>query len=203
MQPGLPDGTECTKQRNAQFAHFSALLCHTLQFMDNSFLRLAVFLTRSDTSLFNRVVSSSTYLRLQYARVVILRTPPYWSVRVASCLILNLVGNSFHCRSRTASDMTCKLGITFVDESKDFYVEKSGQSSCRRAKRSWLVDVRREKPVSTRRKLLIEDFATSVYKQPKTYCTKTTTVSSGNIHYAHPRAVIPSFGSNRGHATRK
>ena len=35
--------------------------------------------------------------------------------------------------------MTCKLGITFADESKDFYVEKSGQSSCRRAKRSWLV----------------------------------------------------------------
>ena len=118
-------------------------------------------------------------------------------------VILNLVGNSFLCRLSTASDMTCKLGITFVDESKDFYVEKSGQSSCRRAKRSWLVDVRREKPVSTRRKLLIEDFATSVYKQPKTYCTKTTTVSSGNIHYAHPRAVIPSFGSNRGHATRK
>ena len=53
--------------------------------------------------------------------------------------------NSLHCRSRTASDMTCKLGtcITFADESKDFYVEKSGQSSCRRAKRSWLVEVRK------------------------------------------------------------
>ena len=60
-------------------------------------------------------------------------------------VILNLAGNSFHCRSRTASDMTCKLGITFVDESKDFYVEKSGQSSWRRAKRSWLVEVRRRK----------------------------------------------------------
>ena len=58
-------------------------------------------------------------------------------------VILNLAGNSFHCRSRTASDMTCKLGITFADESKDVYVEKSGQSSCRRAKRSWLLDVRR------------------------------------------------------------
>ena len=33
-------------------------------------------------------------------------------------MILNLAGNSFHCRSRTASDMTCKLDITFVDESK-------------------------------------------------------------------------------------
>ena len=54
--------------------------------------------------------------------VVILRMPPYWSVRVASC-DLNLAGNSFHCRSRTASDMTCKLDITFVDESKDLYVE--------------------------------------------------------------------------------
>ena len=38
-------------------------------------------------------------------------------------VILNLVGNSFHCPSRTPSDRTCKLGITFDDESKDFYVE--------------------------------------------------------------------------------
>ena len=60
-------------------------------------------------------------------------------------VILNLAGNSFHCRSRTASDVTFKLAATFVDESKDFYVEKSGQSSCRRAKRSWLVGVRRRK----------------------------------------------------------
>ena len=88
--------------------------------------------------------------------VVILRTPLYWSVRVVWC---NLAGNSFHCRSRKASDMTCKLGITFADESKDFYVEKSGQSSCRRAKRSWLVEVRRRKRF---RKLLIEVFGTSV-----------------------------------------
>ena len=70
--------------------------------------------------------------------VVFLRTPPYWSVRVVSCNF-KLDG------SRTSSDMTCKLGITFADESKDFYVEKSGQSSCRRAKRFWLVDVRRRK----------------------------------------------------------
>ena len=40
--------------------------------------------------------------------------------------------------------------------------------------------------------------ATSVEK----HCTKTTTVSSGDIH-AHPQAVIPSFWSNRGHVTRK
>ena len=42
----------------------------------------------------------------------------------------------------TASDMTCKLGITFANESKDFYMEKSSQISCRRAKRSWLVEDR-------------------------------------------------------------
>ena len=70
-------------------------------------------------------------------------------------VILNLSGNSFHGRSRTASDMTCKLGITFVDESKDFDVEKSGQSSYQRAKRSWLVGVRPEKAVPTQGKLLI------------------------------------------------
>ena len=60
-------------------------------------------------------------------------------------VILNSSGNSFHCRSRTASDMTCKLGITFVHKSKDFYVQKGGQSSCQRAKWSWLVGVRRRK----------------------------------------------------------
>ena len=76
--------------------------------------------------------------------VVILRTPPYWSVIVASCHF-KLGSNSFHCRSRTVSDMTCKLDITFVDESKDFYFEKSGQSSCRKAKRSWLLEVHRRK----------------------------------------------------------
>ena len=124
--------------------------------------------------------------------VVILRTPLYWSVRVVWC---NLAGNSFHCRSRKASDMTCKLGITFADESKDFYVEKSGQRTCRRAKRSWLVEVRRRKRF---RKLLIEVFGTSVER----HCTKTTTVSSGDIH-AHLRAVISSFGSNCGHVTKK
>ena len=58
-----------------------------------------------------------------------------------------------------------------------------------------------EKVVPTRWKLLIEVFATSVYKQPTTYCTKTSTVTSRDIH-AHPRAVISSFGSNRGHVTR-
>ena len=47
-----------------------------------------------------------------------------------------------------------------------------------------------------REKLLIELIATSVY------IIKTTTVSSGDIQ-AHPRAVIPSFESNRGQVTRK
>jgi len=31
-------------------------------------------------------------------------------------VILNLARNSFHCRSLTASNMTCKPGITFIDE---------------------------------------------------------------------------------------
>ena len=59
-----------------------------------------------------------------------------------------------------------------------------------------------EKAVPTRGKLLIEVFATSIYKQPTSYCKKTSTVSSGDIH-AHPRTVIQSFVSNRGHVTRK
>ena len=71
--------------------------------------------------------------------------------------------------------MTCKFSITFADESKDFYVEKSGHGSCQRAKRSWLVEVR---PRKRFRKLLIGVFGTSVEK----HCTKTTTVSSGDIH---------------------
>ena len=113
-----------------------------------------------------------------------------------------MAGNSFHCRSRTPSEMMCKLGITLVEESKDLYVEKSGQSSCKRAKTVLACGSSPQKAVPTRWKLLIEVFATSVYKQPTTYCAKTTTVSSGDTH-AHPRAVIPSFGSNRGHVTRK
>ena len=55
-----------------------------------------------------------------------------------------------------------------------------------------------EKGVPTRQKLVIEVFATSVYKQTTTYCIKTRTASSGDIH-THQRAVIPSFGFNRGH----
>ena len=59
-----------------------------------------------------------------------------------------------------------------------------------------------EKAVRTWRKFPVEVFTISVYKQPTTYCIKTTTVSSSDIH-AHPRPVIPSFGSNRGQVTRK
>ena len=59
-------------------------------------------------------------------------------------VILNLAANSFHCRSRTSSYMTNKLSITVLDESRDFHENKrSGQSSCRRAKRSWLSEVYR------------------------------------------------------------
>ena len=43
-------------------------------------------------------------------------------------VILDLAGNSFHGRSRTASDTTCKLGITFVDESKDTLLAESLRS---------------------------------------------------------------------------
>ena len=93
--------------------------------------------------------------------VVILRTPPYWLVRVASCNF-KLAGNAFHGRSSTASDTTCKLGITFVDESKDFYREKSGQSSCRSSKTVLDCESSPEKAVPTQQKLLIEVFATSV-----------------------------------------
>ena len=53
--------------------------------------------------------------------------------------------------------MTFELGITFVDDSKDSYVEKSG--------RFWPVlacGSSPEKAVPTRWKLLIEVFATSV-----------------------------------------
>ena len=56
----------------------------------------------------------------------------------------------------------CKLGITLVDESKDLYVEKSGQSSCQRAKTVLACGRSPQKAVPTRWKLLIEVFATSV-----------------------------------------
>ena len=46
--------------------------------------------------------------------MVIIRTPSYWSVRMASCNF-KLGG---YCRSRNASNMTSELGITSVDETK-------------------------------------------------------------------------------------
>ena len=75
--------------------------------------------------------------------VVILRVPPYWSVRVASCH-LKLAGNSFHCQSCTTSDMTCELGIAFANDLKDFCVETSCQSNYQWAKPFWLAGVVRE-----------------------------------------------------------
>ena len=132
--------------------------------------------------------------------VVILRTPPYWSVRVALC--------------------NFKLGGQFISlpitHSKR-YDAQTWYYFRRRVKRfphgiiwpEWLPKSKTvlasgsspEKEVPTLPKLT-GVFATSVYKQPTTYCIKTTTVSSGDIH-AHPRAVIPPFGSNCGHVTRK
>ena len=53
-------------------------------------------------------------------------------------VILNLAGNSFYCQSCTATSMTCKLGITFTDKSKDFFIEKFCQSSCQQGKQQWL-----------------------------------------------------------------
>ena len=58
---------------------------------------------------------------------------------------LNLAGNSFHCRSRTANDLRCQLSTTFLDESKDFYEENSGPSSYQRTKQSWLSGVCRRR----------------------------------------------------------
>ena len=58
--------------------------------------------------------------------------------------------------------MTCKLGITFTDESKDFFIEKFCQSTCQQGKRRGLQELL-EKAVLTWQKLPIVVFATSVY----------------------------------------
>ena len=49
-------------------------------------------------------------------------------------VVLNCRGVYILFQSRTASDTACELGITFADETKGSEVEKSCQSSCRRAK---------------------------------------------------------------------
>ena len=62
--------------------------------------------------------------------------------------------------------MTFELGITFADQSKDFYGENlAGEAADEQ--NSPGVRKAPEKAVSTRRKLLIAVFATSVYKQPR------------------------------------
>ena len=112
--------------------------------------------------------------------------------------------------------MTCKLGITFADEAKDFefYVKNLAREAAEEQNGPGLWNSP-EKAVPTRPKLLIEVFATFACVQTSAisfacnkgnrrrlhagnaisvekHCTKTTTVSSGDIH-AHPQAVIPSF----------
>ena len=84
--------------------------------------------------------------------------------------------------------MTYKRDTTFVDESKDFYVKTSGQSSCRRAERSWLVGVRRRERLRLDEKCLLRS-SLHQYISNQQPIVPTTTVSSGDIH-AHRRAVI-------------
>ena len=71
-----------------------------------------------------------------------LRIPPHWSVIVASCKFKLGGYYLFQRRTRMPSN---DASITFLDESKDFCDKKSGQSSCRRAKQSWLSGVCRRK----------------------------------------------------------
>ena len=98
--------------------------------------------------------------------------------------------------------MTCKPGITFVDESKDFYVKKSSQSSCRRAKRSWLLGLRQRKRFQLDQNCSLGSSLHQYINNQQTIVLKRQLSLPGDIH-AHRRAVIPSFGSNRGRVTRK
>ena len=59
--------------------------------------------------------------------MLILRTPPFCRLEWRQ-VILNLAGNSLHSRTRTASDMTCKLGITLADEQRFLRANSSDEA---------------------------------------------------------------------------
>ena len=59
-------------------------------------------MTSCHENYFQSILGSVSYC------VIILRTPPFGRLEWRH-VILNLAGKSFHCRSRTASGMTCKL----------------------------------------------------------------------------------------------
>ena len=79
---------------------------------------------------------------------------------------LHLAANSFHCQSRTASDMKCKLNITFLDESKISTKKNLARVGADEQNGPLAFGSLPEKAVRTRRKLRNVVFATSVYKQP-------------------------------------
>ena len=67
--------------------------------------------------------------------MIILRTPLIGQLEWRHVL-LNLAGNSFHCRSRTASDMTCQLSI------RVFKIEERGRLEERHGRRGPGSDIR-------------------------------------------------------------
>ena len=89
---------------------------------------------------------------------------------------LHLAANSFHCRSRTASDMKCKLNITFLDESKISTKTNLARVGADEQNGPLAFGSLPEKAVRNRRKLRDVVFATLVYKQPTKLWT--TAVSS-------------------------
>ena len=122
--------------------------------------------------------------------VVILRAPP---IRVASCN-LNLAGNSFYCRSRTASDMTRYLlssSSQKISTRKNLAREAADEktvlaSGARRRKRSSL------------------DENSFLWSSLHQYINKQQPILDGNcLVHASPRAMILYFGSKRGRVTWK
>ena len=77
---------------------------------------------------------------------------------------LHLAANSFHCRSRTASDMKCKLNITFLDESKISTKKNLARVGADEQNGPLAFGSLPEKAVRNRRKLRNVVFVTSVYK---------------------------------------
>ena len=85
-------------------ANLSYMALFTLKILDVS-SRLCVLLHgyfKDDTLLIGRLEWRPCYFKLFYVY-----------------LFFSLAGKSFHYTDHTASNMTCKLGITFVNESKD------------------------------------------------------------------------------------
>ena len=129
------------------------------------------------------------------------QSPLITMVRVASCNF-KLFGYFISLPITHSKQYDMQTWYYFRPQVKRFLRAKRCQSSCQRAKWSWLVGVRRRKRFGLDGNSLLRSSLYQYINNQQHIVLKRQLSTSSDIH-AHPRPVIPSFGSNRGQVTRK